>query len=68
MDVTALAAAAWLVTSRDGFRSVFLEQPRAVQYASACHGTVQPLYLKPQTRPTEHPHDHITDHHPTGDP
>lgn len=38
-----MTAEAWLVIAADGFRSVFLDRPRAEQWAAACHGTVHPL-------------------------
>ena len=37
--------AAWLVTSREGLQSVFLDQARAEAWAARCGGVLQPLYL-----------------------
>ena len=34
---------AWLVTSKDGHRSVFLELVRAEAWAAQCHGVIRPL-------------------------
>jgi hypothetical protein len=34
---------AWLVTSRDGHRSVFLELVRAEAWAAQCHGVIRAL-------------------------
>ena len=39
--------AAYLVTTVDGYRAVFLDRARAEQYAEHTHGTVQPLFLGP---------------------
>jgi hypothetical protein len=35
---------AWAVEVPGGFVALFLEHPRAVEYASRCHGVVVPLF------------------------
>ena len=35
---------AWLVTTGDGWRAVFIDHATADKYAAANHGSVTPLY------------------------
>ena len=40
-----MTAVAWIVIDAKGHRAVFLDRPRADEYAARVHGVVRALYM-----------------------